>query len=152
MEELRSQNVPSCLEGGHRHLVLTIPGVGPILATAIIGHIGDIRRFSSARRLVAYAGIRAFTRQFGEFSGTRTQISKRGSPELRRAVWLAAVCTQRFNPKLRAYCEAKKQERKHPRVATGAVARRLLHLIHLAWTHNQPYDPDYKWRPSGSVE
>lgn len=144
MEELRSQNATGSLEGEYSHVIETSPGIGPILAAAIIGEIGDMHRFSSARKLVAYAGIDATARQSGDFTGTRTRMSKRSSPELRRAVWLAAVCAQRFNPELRAYYGAKIQQGRHPRVAAGTVARRLLHLIYSVWTHNQPYDPDYK--------
>ena len=152
MEELQSQHAPSSLEGEHHHVIETIPGIGTILAAAIIGEIGDIHRFSSARKLVAYAGIDATVRESGKFTGSRNRMSKRGSPELRRAIWLAAVSARRFNPELSAFYEAKRQEGKHPLVATGAVARRLVHLIYSVWTRNQPYDSDYKWKPAGSVD
>lgn len=39
------------------HHLVTIPGIGPVLAAAILGEIGDITRFASAQRLVAFAGI-----------------------------------------------------------------------------------------------
>lgn len=77
--------------------------------------------------MVAYAGIDATTKQSGEFTGTRDRMSKRGSPELRRALWLAAVSARRFNPDLNVYYEAKKQQGKHGKVATGAVATLGLH-------------------------
>jgi len=150
MEELQSQHAPGFLEGAQHHVLETIPGIDTTLAAAIIGEIGDIHRFSDARKLVAYAGIDATTRQSGEFTGSRNRMSKRGSPELRRALWLAAVSARRFNPELSAFYEAKKQQGKHPKVATGAVARRLVHLIHSVWSREQPFDPDYRWSPPGS--
>ncbi len=152
MGELQSQHAPGSLEGEHYHVIETIPGIGIILAAAFIGEIGDIHRFSSARKLVTYAGIDATARESDKFTGSRNRMSKRGSPEPRRTIWLAAVSAQRLNPELSAFYEAKKHEGKHPLVATGAVARRLVHLIHSVWTRNQPYDPDYKWRPAGSVD
>jgi transposase len=152
MEELQSQHAPGSLEGEQHHVIETIPGIGTILAAAIIGEIGDIHRFSDARKLVAYAGIDATVRQSGEFTGSRNRMSKRGSPELRRAIWLAAVSARRFNAELSAFYEAKKQQGKHPMVATGAVARRLVHLIHSVWSREQPFDPDYRWSPSGSAD
>jgi hypothetical protein len=30
--------------------------------------------------------------------------------------------------------------------------RRLAYMIHSVWTREQPYDPNYKWRPPGSVD
>ena len=36
-----------------------IPGIGEVLAGAILGEIGDISRFPSKKKLVAYAGLDA---------------------------------------------------------------------------------------------
>lgn len=88
MEELQSQHAPGFLEGEHYHVIETIPGIGIILAAAFIGEIGDIHRFSSARKLVTYAGIDATARESDKFTGSRNRMSKRGSLELRRAIWL----------------------------------------------------------------
>jgi transposase len=152
MEELQSQHAPGFLAGEHYDVIETIPSTGTILAAAIIGEIGDIHRFSSARKLVAYAEIDATVTESSRFTGSRNRMFKGGSPELRRAIWLAAVSARRLNFELSAFYEAKRQEGKHPLVATGAVARCLVHLIYSVWTSNQPYDPDYKWRPTGPVD
>jgi len=79
---------------------------------------------------VAYGGVDASVRASGLFEGTRNRMSKRGSPMLRNSLWLAAVSARRFNPELKAYYELKCRQGKHPSVATGAVARRLVHLIY----------------------
>lgn len=142
MEELRSDP-----ESEHRHVIETIPGIGPIIASAIIGEIGEIQRFPNAKALVAYVGIDATVKNSGEFEGTRCRMSKRGSPLLRRSFWQAAVGAIRFNPELKAYYEKKRAEGKHHKVAIGAVARRLVHLVHALWRDNRPFEPDYQWQP-----
>lgn len=149
LEELAQQNHDRDLPEGAHHVIETIPGIGPVLAAAIIGEIGDISRFSNARKLVAYAGLDATVRESGQFTSTRNRISKRGSPHLRRAIWLAAVSARRFNPQLRAYYDSKRAQGKHPLVATGAVARRLLHIIHAVWTKGSPFNADYCWTLPG---
>jgi len=149
LEELAQQNHDRDLPEGAHHVIETNPGIGPVLAAAIIGEIGDISRFSNARKLVAYAGLDATVRESGQFTGTRNRISKRGSPHLRRAIWLAAVSARRFNPQLRAYYDSKRAQGKHPLVATGAVARRLLHIIHAVWTKGSPFNADYCWTLPG---
>lgn len=149
LEELRDKNRPETLPEGVRHVIETIPGIGPALAAAIVGEVGDIDRFSNARKLVAFAGLDATVRASGQFVGTRNRISKRGSPHLRRAIWLAAISARRFNPELRAYYQAKRAEGKHSGVATGAVARRLVHIIHAVWRQQRPFDIDYRWTPPG---
>jgi transposase len=137
-------------EQPYRHVLETIPGIGPVLTAAIIGEVGDINRFPNAKALVAYAGLDATVKASGQFEGTRNRISKRGSPTLRNSLWLAAVTARRFNPELKAYYDAKRSQGKHSGVATGAVARRLVHLIYSIWKDNRPFEPDYKWSPPGS--
>ena len=144
MEELRPG-----LDAPYRHVLETIPGIGPVLAAAIIGEVGDVTRFPNAKALVAYAGLDATVRASGQFEGTRNRISKRGSPMLRNSLWLASISARRFNPELKVYYEAKRSQGKHSGVATGAVARRLVHLIYSVWKENRPYEPDYSWAPPG---
>jgi transposase len=147
MEELRPDiDVP------YRHVLETIPGIGAVLAAAIVGEVGDITRFPNAKALVAYAGLDATVRASGQFESTRNHISKRGSPVLRNSFWLAAISARRFNPELKAYYNAKRSQGKHSNVATGAVARRLIHLVYSIWKENRPYSPDYSWSPPGHSE
>lgn len=140
MKELR----PSP-ETPYRHVIETIPGIGPVLAAAIIGEIGDIHRFPNAKALVAFAGIDVTIRASGQFEGTRNRMSKRGSPVLRHSLWLAAVSARRFHPEFKAYYETRKAQGKHPKVITGAIARKLAHLLFALWTDNRPFDPNYQW-------
>lgn len=136
----------------YRHVLETIPGIGSVLAAAIIGEVGDITRFPNAKALVAYAGLDATVRSSGQFESTRNRISKRGSPVLRNSLWLATISARRFNPELKAYYEAKIRQGKHPGVATGAVARRLVHALYSIWKDNRAYDPNYTWHPPGHSE
>lgn len=64
--------------------VRAMSGVGDVMAPRLIAEIGDIRRYHSAKALVAYAGIDAPPYQSGNFSGTNRHISKRGSATLRK--------------------------------------------------------------------
>ena len=82
--------IPNCLT--------TISGIGRILAAAILGEIGDIRRFKNAKALVAYAGVDPSVMQSGEFTAKKAHLSKRGSTHLRRAIWLAAAAATRMIP------------------------------------------------------
>ncbi len=118
----------------------TIPGIGEVLTGVILGEIGDIARFSSKKKLVAYAGLDASVRESGQFVGTRNHISKRGSPYLRKAIWQAAVLSCRFNPKLREFYQKKIKEGKKPIVAQGAIARKLTHIIYAVLKTDQDYN------------
>ena len=121
-----------------QHLT-TIKGIGPVLAATLLAEIGDIHRFSSLESLVAYAGIDASVFASGEFTGRKQHISKRGSPYLRRALWLAAHSTRRWNTDLDAYFQRKITEGKPYKVAMIALCRKLLARVYVVLKENRPY-------------
>lgn len=46
-----------CQEDETCHRLMTLPGVGPIVATALVASIGDARQFKSGRELAAWIGL-----------------------------------------------------------------------------------------------
>ena len=119
----------------------TIPGIGMIAAATILAEIGDINRFKSSSALVAFAGIDPTVRQSGEFSNTHNHMSKRGSPYLRHAIFLAATTCSFHNSPLNAYYKKKREQGKHHLTATGAVARKLTTIIYAVLRDGKPYEP-----------
>lgn len=117
----------------------TIVGVGTTLAASFLAEIGDITRFESPDKLAAFAGIDPSVKQSGEFNGTRNKMSKRGSPYLRRAFWLAAVSGIRFNPALKSIYDKKCAQGKHHAVAVSAVMHKLCNIVFAMLKTNQPY-------------
>lgn len=69
-------------------VVMKMFGVGPKLGPQLMAEIGDVRRFHSKKALVAYAGIDAPPYQSGQMNVHSRSISKRGSPTLRRTLFL----------------------------------------------------------------
>ena len=119
----------------------TIPGIGMIAAATILAEIGDINRFKSSSALVAFADIDPTVRQSGEFSSTHNHMSKRGSPYLRHAIFLAATTCSFHNSPLNAYYKKKREQGKHHLTATGAVARKLTTIIYAVFRDGKPYEP-----------
>ena len=120
----------------------TVPGIGKILAAAILSEIGDAVRFSAPEKLVAFAGIDPSIRQSGQFVGNHSHMSKRGSPYLRRAIWLASSASTLYNPVMKAFYQKKRDEGKAHRTAVGAVCRKLLYTVFALLKSGQPYDPN----------
>ena len=119
----------------------TIPGIGIIGAATILAEIGDISRFKNSSALVAFAGIDPTVRQSGEFNSTHNHMSKRGSPYLRHAIFLAATTCSFHNSPLNAYYKKKRDQGKHHLTATGAVARNLTTVIYAVLRDSKPYEP-----------
>ena len=119
--------------------ITTIPGIGDVLGAIILSEIGDINRFDTPSKLVAFAGLDVKVSQSGEFVGTKNKISKRGSPYLRRAIWLAATRAAFCDPILSEYYQSLKSRGKHHLTAVGGVARKLCNIIFIILKENRPY-------------
>lgn len=119
--------------------ITSIPGVGAITGAAILAEIGDVHRFESPEKLVAYAGIDASVHQSGQFEAKQMHMSKRGSPYLRLGLWQAASMSIIHNEELKIYYQKKRSEGKPHRVAIGALCRKLLVRIYVILKENRPY-------------
>lgn len=119
----------------------SVTGIGPTLAATILGEIGDIRRFDSPGKLAAFAGIDPSVKQSGDFTGTRVHMSKRGSPYLRRAIWLAATIATFKDPAISAFYQRKRAEGKSHLTALGHVSRKMVNIIFAVLRDNAPYVP-----------
>jgi transposase len=117
----------------------SIPGLGLVTGAMILAEVGDVSRFSSLEKLVAYAGIDASVYQSGEYEGQHRHMSKRGSPHLRHALWQAANVAIHHEPELQAFYERKRAEGKHHGTALGAVCRKLLARIYVVLKEQRPY-------------
>ena len=120
--------------------VTEIPGIGHVLAASLMAEIGDVSRFARFESLVAYTGIDPTVFSSGEFTATETHMSKRGSPYLRRALWLAAISASQSNPDLADYLQRRLEQGKPWGTAMGAVARKLLSRIYVVLKQNRPYE------------
>lgn len=64
--------------------VRSMGGVGEVLAPKLIAEIGDVRKFHSAKALIAWAGIDPPPYESGQFIGSNRRITKKGSSTLRK--------------------------------------------------------------------
>lgn len=129
------------LSNRQEHFLTTITGIGDTTACVILGEIGSIERFERPEQLVAFAGLDASVHQSGDFNSRRTQLSKRGSPYLRRALWQAAFVASNHDPALSLYYQKLRERGKAHGTAIGAVARKLTHIIFAVLRDNKSYEP-----------
>jgi len=114
-------------------------GIGPSLAAAIHAESDPATDFPSARQYAAYAGLEPSTFESGEMRGSRTHISKRGSPHLRQALYLSAFSVYRKHEYFhRIYRRFRKKGHKH-NDALVIVARRLALVVWRMMKDNRPF-------------
>ena len=122
--------------------ITTITGIGDVLGACILSEIGDISRFEKASQLVAFAGLDVAVKQSGEFTGTEMKITKRGSPYLRRAIWLAATVASFKDPALSIYYKSLIARGKKHLTAIGAVSRKMCNIIFSVLKNKKVYTPN----------
>jgi transposase len=123
-----------------QYLLRSIPGIGPVSSALLVANIGDIRRFPSPEKLVAYIGLDCKVHQSGTSVKGRGAISKCGNHRLRTVLFQAAVVARQRNPELKRYFEKKLGEGKHYLTALTAVERKLIHLVYAVWTRGTPFE------------
>lgn len=110
-------------------LLATIPGIKYVSALTIIGEIGDIARFPSAKKLMGYAGLVPSTYSSGEVA-RHGRITKTGSKWLRYIMVEVAQHQQlcKRKPGFGSYY-LKLKQRKGSNTAAVATARKLLAVV-----------------------
>jgi len=110
-------------------LLLTIPGVGPLLATQflVLTQCGVAQR--PANQLAAHTGIAPLEHQSGKSVRGRTTSRHFGPAPMRKLLHLGArsVCTH--NAQFRTYYERKRSEGKPKRLVLNNVATKLLKVM-----------------------
>ena len=124
----------------HDSVIMTIPGIGCINGGIILGEIGDIRRFSSPKKLLAYAGLDPVIYQSGNYQAARTRMSKRGSRTFRYALVNAAHNVVKNNATFKAYYDTKKAEGRSHYNALGHCAGKLVRVIYKMLTDDVAFN------------
>lgn len=123
-------------------VIMTIPGIGYINGGMILGEIGDINRFSSSSKLLAYAGLDPSVYQSGNFQAKKTRMSKRGSRVLRYALVNAAHNVVKRNATFKEYYDSKMAEGRTHYNALGHCAGKLVRIIFKMLTDNVEFNLD----------
>lgn len=114
--------------------LLTVPGIGPILALIILAEAGDLRRFGHHRQFLKYCGLDLAKSQSGAHRG-RERLSKRGNARLRCALWMAALRALRmtengFRDKYERYIRANPTDADLKRKAYTAVSAKMARVVY----------------------
>jgi transposase len=122
----------------HRQALMSVTGIGE-QSSAMLCNLLTRMHFSSGDALVAYSGLDPRPHDSGRSHGKR-RLSKRGPPNLRRQLFMAAMAAARskvFKPlylQLRARGLATTE-------AVVVLARKLLRIVFAVWNSGQPFDP-----------
>lgn len=120
----------------------SIPGIGPITASAIAASVPDMSLFRSGRQFAAWLGLTPRANSSGG-KERQTGISKQGDGYLRRLLVIGATAVLRFarqNTAGRAWA-VKLLEKKRPKVVAVALANKTARIAWAVMTRNEVYKP-----------
>lgn len=122
-------------------LLTSIPGIGALTAAKM--QTLELQRFANVRAATAFVGLNPQRHDSGSSVHRPTHLSKMGHADLRRALYMPAVCAKRFNPLVRALCERLAAKGKHNLAILGAAMHKLLNLAYGVLKSGKPFDPNY---------
>lgn len=114
-------------------------GLSPVMIGTIHAESDPIENFSSASKYVAFCGLDPSTCMTGIFVASRNTISKRGSPYLRHALYLAAMAKVHTLPELTRIYKKHRKRGKHHTAALVICASKLARIIWRVLTDNRPF-------------
>jgi transposase len=120
-------------------IVTSAPGVGPTLAPAILGRLGDANRFRDLAAVRNYTGLVPKVDQSG-LRDKRPGITKSGDHVLRQALFLAADHARKIDPTLADRYRRLRDANKHHNSALCTLAAVLVTRIAACWRNEQAYD------------
>ena len=123
----------------------TIPGIGPIGATALAASVTDPGQFRSGRQFAAWLGLTPLQNSSGgkERLG---RISKMGDKYLRKLLVIGATALVRYaksKPETAHPHLVNLLARKPVRVATVAMANKMARIVWAVMTRGEVYQPDH---------
>lgn len=119
--------------------IATIPGIGLVLGAMILAELGDVTRFATPEKVLAFAGLDPSIYQSGKYTPASGTMVKRGSPQLRWALLMAARSTIVHNPNIAIYYQKKLSEGKHYNVICSHIAKKLVRILYSLLKKNTPY-------------
>ncbi len=113
--------------------VMNLYGVGKVLCSQLIAEIGDVTKLKSGKSLVALAGIDPPPNQSGKADVKSRSISKRGSPALRKTLFLIMTIIIQKQPSddpVYQFLDKKRSEGKPYKVYMIAAAHKFLRIYY----------------------
>lgn len=117
-------------------LLQSIPGVGPALASTLLGYVPELGHLDR-RQVAALIGVAPLARDSGTWHGRRACWG--GRAPVRQVLHMAALVASRWNPALRVFYQRLRAGGKPAKLALTAVARKLLILCNAVRRDQRPW-------------
>lgn len=131
----------------YRHMVsllMSIPGVGLLLAAHMLVLIESSPEPVTAKQLAAYIGICPYQHRSGTSVFKRSTSRHYGPPAVRKLLFLAAMSVRTHQEQFREYFLRKVAEGKPKKLVLNNIANKLLIIMCAVLRTHIPYIPNYR--------
>ena len=127
-----------------KDLLASIPGIGMATIAALLADLDNLGKFTHVRQLVAFIGLAPRETLSGSSIKGKPRLCKTGNARLRKALYMPALVSIRYNPIMIAFYNRLKEKGKNGKVIVCAIMRKLVHVIFGVLKSGKKYDPNYK--------
>jgi transposase len=120
-------------------LLVSVPGIGLVLAANLIALTDAFTRFTSARELVCHAGAAPFEHTSGSSVRGRTRTSRKANVHLKHLTHMAALVSIKRDPQIRTYYERKRAEGKPALCVINAIRAKVIHRAYAVLKRQSPF-------------
>ena len=121
----------------------SVVGIGQRTARALILATGGLQRFKHSRQLSKFIGLVPATHRSGSSVFKKGRITKKGQPELRATLYMAAMSAKRFNMACKDLYERLRAKGKPHKQAMVAVMNKLVKQAYGVIVNNTDFDNEY---------
>ena len=104
----------------------------------------SVENFDSAKQVTAFVGLNPKPKQPGSSVLGAGRISKTGDADLRKAFYMPAIVSLRFNPIIKGFTERWSSVGKAKMIVVIAAMRKLLHIIYGVLKNKTPFNKNVK--------
>src|SRR5262245_21320443 len=123
-------------------LLMSVPSIGPVTATAVVATVDDVSRFTDAHQFEAFLGLVPSEHSSGE-KRRLGSITKAGNQRVRfllvEAAWRILRSSKPESAALREWALSI-AVRRGRRIAVVALARRLAGVLYAVWRDGRPFN------------
>ncbi len=121
------------------NLLTSIPGIGEVTAWTLLAELKDFKRFSSAKKVAAFAGLCPSLRESGTSLKGHSSLSRQGNRTLRKCMYMAAIASIRQANTFQTFYFTLLEKGNTKMAALGAVMHKLIRVAYGVVKNQTPF-------------
>lgn len=121
------------------HLLMSIPGVGNMIALHTLMYTHNFERISCPRKFACYCGVAPFKNESGTSVRKGTRTSFYANKIMKSILVFGAMNAVKWDPELKAYYQRKVEEKNNKMLVLNAVKNKLIHRMYAVVRRGSPF-------------